>query len=57
MKKLNTALKLYFSELLYFAGTKTNIRLVYLSYCNKYTVTVFFTDNTIINLMKGEIIL
>lgn len=57
MKKLNSALKLYFSELLYFAGTKTNIRLVYLAYCNKYTVTVFFTDNTIKNLMKGEIIL
>lgn len=58
MKKLNKALKQYFEELIYFAGAKNvNIRLVYLAYCNKYTVTVFFNDNTIKNLMKGEIIL
>lgn len=57
MKKLNKALKKFFEEKIYFADMNINIRLVYLSYCNKYTVTVFFTDNTIINLMKGEIIL
>lgn len=57
MKKLNKALNKFFYEKIYFADMNINIRLVYLSYCNKYTVTLFFTDNTIINCMKGEIIL
>jgi hypothetical protein len=58
MKKLNKALKQYFEELIYFAGAKNvNIRLVYIPENNRYTVTIFFNDNTIINLMKAEIIL
>lgn len=57
MKSLNKALKKFIEEKIYFADMNLNIRLVYLHYCNKYTVTIFFTDNTIKNFMKGEIIL
>jgi hypothetical protein len=57
MKKLNFALKQFIKEKIYFSDIKINIRLVYLNYLNSYTVTLFFTDDTIINKMKGEIIL
>lgn len=58
MKKLNKALKQFISEKIYFADSpKVNIRLVYIPDVNKYSVTIFFTDYTIINLMKAQIIL
>jgi hypothetical protein len=56
MKNFNKAFKQYLNELIYFAGTNVNVRLVYTNYNNRFCVTVFYTDSTIINLMKGEII-
>jgi hypothetical protein len=56
MKKFNKAFKKYLDELIYFAGTNVNVRLVYTPYNNRYCVTIFYTDFTIENLMKGEII-
>lgn len=56
MKKFNKALKQYFQELIYFAGTDVNVRLVYTHYNNRFCVTIFYTDYVIENLMKGEII-
>jgi len=57
MKKFNREFKRYICECLYFAGTDFNIRLVWLPEDQKYTTTIFFTDHTIVNLMKAEIIL
>ena len=58
MKKLNKALKQFINEKIYFADShKVNIRLIYIPDVNKYSVSVFFTDNTILNLMKAQIIL
>jgi hypothetical protein len=56
MKNFSKAFKQYLNELIYFAGTNVNVRLVYTNYNNRFCVTVFYTDSTIINLMKGEII-
>jgi hypothetical protein len=58
MRKLNKALKQFILEKIFFADSpKVNIRLIYIPDVNKYSVSVFFTDNTIINLMKAQIIL
>jgi len=56
MKNFSKAFKQYLNELIYFAGTNVNVRLVYTPYNNRYCVTIFYTDSTIKNLMKGEII-
>ena len=57
MKKLNRALKNFIAEKIYFSDTDHNIRLVWIPDANRYTITIFFTDHTITNLMKAEIIL
>lgn len=57
MKNLNKNLKRFIEEKIYFAGTDYNIRLVWLPIDAKFTITIFFTDDTIINKMKAEIIL
>lgn len=57
MKKFNREFKRYISECLYFSGTDYNIRLIWLPEDQKYSTTIFFTDHTIVNLMKAEIIL
>lgn len=57
MKKLNRALKNFIAEKIYFSGTDHNIRLIWIPDDNRYTITIFFTDHTIVNLMKAEIIL